>query len=154
MQGIRIIDNVVEVEVGVDTAAHAASDVVFQPVELADIALPNGCAVIQSVTVIDFDDQGIAMDLIFLSQPVTVGANNATMAIPDTQVDEVLGCINVAAGSYTNLDQNQIATVTNCGLVVRPDPGTPGSVWLTAQTSGTPTYASGHLVIKVGVLRG
>ena len=152
MQGVRIIDNVVEIEVAVDTAVHAAADVVFQPTELPLIANPNGCAVVASVVVIDYDDQGSEIDLVFLSEPVTVGANNATFAIPDTQVDKVLGYI--AVDDYLDLDQNQIGCERNCGLVLRPDPLTPQSVWVAGLTPDTPTYASGRIGLKIGVLRG
>lgn len=154
MQGIRIIDNVVEVELVVDTAAHAANDVVCQPTELPEISNSNGCAVITSIVLTDYDDQGIGLEAVFLSEPVTVGANNATMAIPDGQVQHVLGSVGIAAADYLDLDQNQIATVTNCGLVVRPDPQRGNSVWLALMTTGTPTYASGRLLAKIGVLRG
>ena len=154
MQGLRIIDNVVEVDLAVDTAVHAASDVVCQPTELPNIALPNGCAVITSLVLTDYDDQGAALEAVFLRQPVTVGANNATFAIPDTQVQHVLGCADIAAADYFNFDQNQVATVTSCGLVVRPDPSTPTSIWVALTTSGTPTYVTGRLTLKVGALRG
>ena len=40
----RVFDDVIEVTVSVDTAAHAANDVVCQPVELVGIAQPEGCA--------------------------------------------------------------------------------------------------------------
>ena len=39
----RVIDDVITVDVGVDTAIHAANDVVFQPVELPGIAQAGGC---------------------------------------------------------------------------------------------------------------
>ena len=81
MQGVRIIDNVVEVEVGVDTAVHAAGDVLFQPIELPLITNDNGCAVITSIVVTDYDDQGIAINLgwfyVVLSYFVIVGTSNA-----------------------------------------------------------------------------
>ncbi len=154
MQGIRVIDNVVEVELEVDTAAHAASDVVCQPYELVDIALPNGCVVIQTLVLTDYDDQGSALEAVFMREPVTVGANNATFAIPDTQVQHVVGVVDIAATDYADFDQNQVATVANVGIVAKPDPSTPTSLWVALTTSGTPTYAGGRLTLKVGALRG
>jgi len=154
MGDVRIYDNVVEIELFCDTAVHAANDVVCQPIELPLIARPNGCAVITNITLGDYDDQGAALDLVFLSEPTTVGANNATFAIPDTQLDHVLGCIPSSAGAYTNLDQNQVLTIRNCGLIVQPRPNTPSSVWVAVRTTGTPTYASGRLHLRVGTLRG
>ena len=154
---VRIFDNVVEVDVGVDTAIHAANDVVAQPVELAGVSQWDGCGVITSVVVTDFDDNGSALDVIFLRSPVTVGANNAALNISDTEVGEVLGHVSVASADYLNMAGNQVATVTNCGLVVEPQNNagdSDRSIWMAISTTGTPTYASARLTIKVGILRG
>ena len=151
---VRIYDNVVEVDVGVNTAAHAANDVVCQPVEVPLITNVHGCVVVTSIVVTDYDDQGAALDVVFLREPVTVGANNATMSIPDSQVQHVLGSVSVAATDYLNLATNQVATVRNVGLVLKPDPSTPTSVWMALRTTGTPTYAGGKLTLKFGGLRG
>lgn len=154
MRGIRVFDNVVQVELHCDTAVHAANDVVCQPVELPLITNDNGCAAIMSIVLADYDDQGAAVDFVFLSEPTTVGTNNATMAIPDTQLDHVLGNVPSSDGAYLDLDQNRVLTIANIGLVVRPDPSRGNSVWVAVQTTGTPTYASGHLTLRVGALRG
>ena len=152
MQGIRVIDNVPEVECETDVAAHAANDVVCQPVELVGVALPNGCVVVQSIVVTDYDSQGATLEAVFMSEPLTVGNNNATMAIPDSQAHKILGYATIS--TYLALDQNSIGVARNVGLEMRPDPSTPESIWMALRTTGTPTYASGRLTVKVGVLRG
>jgi len=152
---VRVFDNVAEVTVSVDTAAHAANDVVCQPVELADISRERGCAVITSVVVTDYDDQGAALDVLFLRSNIAVGGNNNTMIISDNDIDEVLGFVSVS--SYLDLDTNQIGQARNVGLVVEPSPNNDDegrSVWMALRTTGTPTYAGGQLTVKVGVLRG
>ena len=155
---VRVFDNVVEVDVITDTAIHAAGDVVAQPIELVGVSQWDGCGVITSVVVTDYDDQGGTLDVIFLRSPVTVGANNAALNISDTEVGEVLGHVSVAAADYLNMAGNQVATVTNCGLVVVPetnDGDSDRSIWMAVSNpSGTPTYASGRLQVKVGILRG
>jgi len=155
MANVRIFDKLIEVDVVVNTAIHAANDVVCQPIELTDaVQSPFGCAVITSVVVTDYDDQGVALDVIFMRSPITVGANNATLAVSDGEVGEILGHVSVAAADYLNMANNQIATVTNCGLLVDTlaDDGT--SIWMAVSTTGTPTYASGKLTCKIGLLRG
>lgn len=152
---VRILDSVVEVTVPVDTAAHAANDVVCQPVELGNISRERGCAVVTSVVIADPDDQGSALDVVFLRSNIAVGANNAAMTISDNDLDEVLGFVSVS--SYLNLANNQVGEARNVGLVLLPDPNNDDvgrSVWLALRTTGTPTYASGTLTVKVGVLRG
>ena len=152
MQGTRVIDNVVTVECETDVAAHAANDVVCQPVELAGAALPNGCAVVQSIVVIDYDAQGSTLEAVFMSEPLTVGNNNATMAIPDAQAHKILGYATVS--TYLALDQNSVGVARSVGLELKPDPSTSESVWMALRTTGTPTYAGGRLTVHVGFLRG
>ena len=158
MQGTRIIDQVVEIDVVVDTAIHAALDVVCQPTELPLIAQKNGTAVIISLVLTDYDDQGVALNAIFLRSPITVGVNNAPWTVSDNEVGEVLGCVTIGTGDYLNFPLNQVATVKNIGLEVQPL-GTPKetsqSVWVALRVpTETPTYVSGRLTLKVGVLRG
>ena len=151
----RVFDKVLEVTVPVDTAAHAANDVVCQPVELAGITQAQGCAVITSVVIADLDDQGSALDVVFLRSNIAVGANNAAMTISDNDLGEVLGYISVS--SYLNLANNQVGEARNVGLVIEPeinDGDSDRSIWMALRTTGTPTYASGTLTVKVGVLRG
>lgn len=152
MQGMRVFDNVVEVDVSVDSGAHAAGDVVCQPIELANVTNNNGAAVITSIVIADPDDQGIGFEAVFLKSPIAVGDNNAAMTISDALLDQVLGSVSVT--TYLNLATNQVATATGCGLVVRPDPARGNSIWLALRTTGAPTYAGARLHVKVGVLRG
>lgn len=155
MQGIRVIDNVIEVEVNVSAAAHAAGDVVCQPVELPLITNSNGCAVVESVVIRDYDNtQGITLYAVFLKSPIAIGVNNAAMTISDNDLDQVLGHVAVSNANYISFTNNQIGTQPNCGLELRADPSRQNSVWLALRSGGTPTYGSGKLGIVVGVLRG
>ncbi len=153
----RVYDTVITIDVSVDTAAHAANDCVFGCIELAGVAQAGGCGIIQSVTVIDYDDQGSALDLVFFSESVNVGNQNGTFMPSDNGMEKCLGYISIGAADFLNLDQNQVATVTNCGLVVSPNPDdgdSDRSIWVAAQTTGTPTYAGGELRLRFGILRG
>lgn len=150
----RTFDKVIEVVVDVDTAQHAAGDVVCQPVELAGISRAQGCAIIQSVVITDYDDQGNALSVLFLKSPITVGANNAAMSISDGEIDDVLGFASVS--TYLDMANNQVGQVCDVGLVVEPeinDGDSSRSVWMAISTSETPTYAGGKLGVKIGVLR-
>ena len=138
---VRVFDNVVEVDVVTDTAIHAANDVVAQPIELADAVQWNGCGVITSCVVTDYDDQGSALNLIFMRSPITVGANNATIAVSDGEVGEILGHVSVAAADYLNMANNQVAT----WWCQRPTPAivTGQSGWQCPQRERRPMPAQG-----------
>ena len=155
MATARLYDNVITVDVGVNTAAHAEADTVFQPIELEDITNAGGCAVITSVVLIDYDDQGSEVDLVFFDSEPTVGANNAAFNLSDGWAEHVIGYVEV--DDYLDLAQNQIGQETNLGIVIKPDPNNSDagrSVWVAGLTPDTPTYAGGRLTLKIGVLRG
>ena len=153
MADVRVYDKVIEVGVSVDTAAHAANDLVCQPIELEDAVRLGGCGVITSVVVADYDDQGVALRAIFLRKPIAVGVNNAALTIADGDLDDVLGYVSIGSSDYLDMAANKIGAATSCGLVVEPEEGST-SIWLALSTTGTPTYASGRLGVKVGILRG
>ena len=99
----------------------------------------------------------VALDILFLRSAITVGANNAANAISDNDASEILGFASIAATDYLNLTNNQVGQASNIGLVLEPeinDGDSSRSVWMAITTTGTPTYASGVLTVKVGVLRG
>ena len=67
--------------------------------------------------------------------------------------DDVLGYVSIGSSDYLDMAANKIGAATSCGLVVEPESGST-SIWLALSTTGTPTYATGRLGVKVGILRG
>jgi hypothetical protein len=149
---IRTGDWVAKIELTLDTAIYASGDLMAQPVEIEYAVMENGCSVIQSVTVIDYDDQGANFDLVFFGEnPGSLGALNATLAITDGTAEKVLG--SVTMDTYKDVGAQQLGIETSCGLVIRPEDGGT-SVWVAAISRGTGTYASGRMAARIGLLRG
>lgn len=130
-----------------------AGDVAFDSAEVAGaVRVSAGKSLLQSLVVIDRDDQKAQLRLVFLGANTSLGTKDSAPDIDDTEALDVLGTIEVAAADYIDLGANSVATIRNIGLLLKPTTGT--SVWVAAFTSGTPTYTTGGLRLKLGLIQG
>jgi len=149
---VKALDDVITIDATVDTNAYAEGDVLFATQEVAGFSTAADItSILQSVTVIDPDDQGIGIDLIFFNANTTLGTENSAPDLDDTEVLTVIGRAQVGAGSFYDLGANRVACVYGIGLPMKA--GTGGSVWMAGIARGAPTYAGGHVYFKLGVLR-
>lgn len=147
------VDNVPEVTLALNTAVYADGDLLCQAVEVKAVCVPNYPAFLESVTLLDYDDQGGALTLIFFNaNPGDLGVVNDAMAISDAQAEMVLCVVEVASGDYTDLGAQQIAQPEFYPRKVRPADGG-SSVWLAGKAGAASTYASGKMLVKVGVIK-
>lgn len=147
------VDDVAEVRLNVDTAVYAAGDLMALAVEIPRCCVANHPSYIVSVTVLDYDDQGAAFDLLFFrADPGNLGTVNAAIAISDAAAEQILCSIPVAAADYIDLGAQQIAQPEFYARKVRPSDGQT-SLWVAAVSRGTPTYAGGRLLLKVGTVK-
>lgn len=138
----------------VEAAAYADGDLLFDATSVADfVRINGGRAIIQSVTVYDKGDQGVAFDL--FSSPVTVDFGTVNSASSISDADAILGVqrvCRVETADYIDLGGVRLATVTNLGIMVEADSAS-RAIFLAAITRGAPTYAStSDLVMRIGVI--
>jgi len=144
-------DWVFEIGVSVDQAIFASGDLMSAVFEIPQATMDNGTSTLLSVVAIDYDDQGGDFDLIFFDQhPGAVGALNAAVALTDAQAAMVCGFAQVT-NEYSDLGNNQVATVNGIGLAMHPRNGT--SLWVLLVSRDTKTYAGGYITLKIGLLR-
>jgi hypothetical protein len=149
---VKALDDVITIDCTVDTSAYADGDVLFATQEVAGFSTAADItSILQSVVVADVDDQGIGIDLIFFNANTSLGTENSAPDIDDTEVLTVIGRVQVGAGSFYDLGANRVACVYGIGLPMKA--GTGGSIWMAGIARGAPTYAGGHVYIKLGVLR-
>ena len=149
---VKALDDVITIDATPDTNALAEGDVAFATQEVANFSTgANITSILQSVTVIDVDDQGIGIDLIFFNDNTTLGTENSAPDIDDTEAQTIIGRVQVGAGSFYDLGANRVACVYGIGLPMKA--GTGGSIWMAGIARGAPTYAGGHIYIKLGILR-
>lgn len=143
----------VDVTLTTDTTAYASGDLIADTQVVAVAVRANDAlGVLASVTVIDEDDQGSAIDLYFLSANNSLGTENAAPSISDANAREILGCVSVASSDYKDLGGVKIATKTGVNLPVKPATGTDDVYVAVVSNGSTPTYTASGLKLRLGFL--
>lgn len=133
-----------------DTAIHASGDTLFDRTLLANAVKANGeRAILQSVTLVDKDDQGAAVDLFLLEADVLFGAVNAPPSITDANAVNVHFIGSIAAADWIDLGGNRVASLKGIGLMVKAGAAS-RDLWIAAVTRGTPTHTAAGIVVKAG----
>ena len=138
-----------------DTSIYANNDLLADTQELANaVKVNDGWGTIQSLTVIDQDDQGQVFDVWVLDSNVTFGTENSAPSISDANAVYILGKIPVAAADYVDLGGVKVASIRNIGLPIKPvDGGTSIYVAVTNGT-GTPTFTAAGVKLRFGIVQG
>lgn len=144
---------VLEVTLSVPAEAVDDNDVLADTQILSAAAFleTNGSALIHSVQVIDKADQGVEMDLVFLTADQSLGTEDSAVDITDTESEDIAAVVNVPSTAYVDLIGSQQAFVTNIGQAIK-GPSDSQSLWIGAITRGTPTYAADSLIVRVGLV--
>ncbi len=135
-----------------DTSAYAVGDTLASILEITNATLGSaGTGTIQSITIIDKDNQRQPLDLVFFDRSVTVGTSNAAWAVSDSDLANALGIVKIEGADYTELNGNAIATVTPPPIGIQPSSGT--SIYLGTVSQGTGTYAANGLAVVITIAR-
>jgi hypothetical protein len=144
--------DLIDVTLSLDTSAYASGDVLADTQEIANaVRIDGGRGILQSLTVLDEDDQGLEFDLIFLRANKSLGTENSAPNISDANARDIIGVVNVSADDYVDLGGCRIATVRNIGLLLEAVAGST-SLYVGAITRGAPTYSASGIKIRIGLL--
>lgn len=147
--------DVIDVTLSADTAILADNDVIAATQEIANFYSRHGETVkLNSVLLLDGDDQNTDIDLFFLSANGSVGAENAPFAVTDAVAATIVGQVSLLAAShYFDLTDSRLAYVGELHRMMKAAEGTT-SLWVAAVCrSGTPTYTAAGLKLKLGIER-
>lgn len=145
--------SVVDVTLALDTATYADGDVLAATAMVPNFFSQSGGALLlQSLTVLDEDDQGVGFDLVFLDAAKSIGPLNGVPSVSDADARSIIGRVRVSASDYVDLGGCRIASLTGLGLVLKGVEGGT-SVFVAAITrGGTPTYSAAGLRLKLGLI--
>ena len=146
---------IIEVTLSLDTSAYASGDVladsqvVTNATRVADVG-----GLIQSVTLIDQDDQKVALDLYFLSANVSMGSENAAPSISDADaLNLLLPKVSFGTADYTDLGGVAVAGISNLAIPIKPASGTRNIYVAAVNGTGTPTYTAAGIKLRIGILQ-
>jgi hypothetical protein len=145
--------DILDLTLSTDTNIYASGDVLADSQVLASVARVNdGTARLESLMVCDADDQGSAMDIVFLKSNVSLGTENSAPSISDANAKEILGVISIAASDWIDLGGCRIANASFAPFMLKAASGTTGC-YVAAISRGTPTYTATGLSLKIGIAR-
>ena len=140
-----------------DTATEACSDgeVIFQADELPNIvSVDGGTCIVQSIGVLDDDDHGGAIDIVFMDTTglLDAGDDGGTIDAADGVIpDAILGVVQIT--SYFDGIAWQYGYKTNIGLVLKA-PSASKSIYVSAVNRGsTATWTAAGLRLQIGVIK-
>ncbi len=134
-----------------DVAIYAAGDVLFDTTIMPGIMpLAGGSLELRSIEVLDENNQGVALDVVFLDSAVSLGAFNVPPALTPVQARSILGIVSVPAANFITLNTARIATVQNIGLVLQALAAAQDLYVAAITRGGTPTYTAAGLKLKFG----
>lgn len=147
-------DVVVTVTPTLDTSAYASGDLLFDSTEVAAAVRANAAtAILQSITITDKGDQGVAFTLLIANAATDFGTLNSAPDPDDTEAATVVGVVPVLTTDYVDLGGARVACIRNIGLLLKAGAATT-SVWIAGiNGAGTPTFAASDLVFQMGFLR-
>ena len=147
--------NSIDVELSLDTSAYTAGDVLadFQVFYPAGDKAQKIRGTINDVKVVDKDDQGLEMDIVFAqiddeTDTITLGTENSAVSISDADAQKILGIVNVS--SYTDLVGSQFGSPNSFTPIAFNY--TQGSgIYVGAITRGAPTHTANGVVLKLNI---
>lgn len=144
----------IDVTLSLDTSQYGIGDVLADTQVVTNAMRVNdGTGVLQSVTVIDQDDQKAAFYIYLLSANVVMGTENSLPSISDTNALQILGPpIAIAAADYFDLGGASVAGKDGLAKVVKPATGTRDLYVAVVNGSGTPTFTAAGIKLRLGFL--
>lgn len=135
-----------------DTNAYSGGDVLAATQEIAEFfEKAGGEARIDSMQILDKDNQTLPMSIFFMDTNVALGTENAAPNMSDADAEHIVAMVPVASADFVALAAlNKTAHIGNIGKIVKAAAGS-RSIYIGAITSGTPTLASGTIRLKIGV---
>jgi hypothetical protein len=147
--------DVITVTPTLDTSIYASGEVLFTTTPIANAVRANdGIAELQSIVIIDKDDQKPEIALKFWSANVTYGAFNGVPSISDSDAANCLGRVNIVTADYDDDGGVSTAFKDNIGKMLKAASGT-RIIYITGKlTSGTPMHTASGLVLRLSMLWG
>lgn len=135
-----------------DNDAYTANDCVGGLItfDLSGEGMAANGGVLSTITIVDDDNEGAALNLYFFdAQPSTI-ANDAALALTAADLRKLTYYKAVAAGDYVTVNSLKFAYLGQLAVQVRADNG---KLYMYAQCTGTPTYAATKtLTVRLGIL--
>lgn len=135
-----------------DTSGTNIHDVLFDYIEIPNaVAVDGGTAIIQSIQLLDEDDQGGTIDLVFQTDNTSLGDLDAAIDIEEADARDILGYVTMS--NYFDGITWQMVTKNNIGLVVKAASGSRSIYVAGAIRTDSLTYTASGIQLKFGMVK-
>jgi hypothetical protein len=146
---VRSVVDVFDVTLSLDTSAYADGDVLADTQSAGTVFLNSGGGrTLMSVVVLDEDDQGQGLDLIFLDANNALGTENSAPSISDANARSIIGRVPISSAEFYDLGGCRIASRTGINLPMQGNGGS--TLYVAAISRGTGTYTASGVRLKLG----
>ena len=149
----RMDVDLIDVDPTCQAESNADGDVIFTFTEIPNaVAIDGGTCLLHSVSLLDDDDNGGKIDLIFQTDSTTLGTLGAAVSESDDNAGDILGYVQL--DTYFDGINWQLSSKTNIGLVLKAASGTKSLYVAGVNRNGdaqTATAAGIHL--RIGVIK-
>ena len=133
-----------------DTSAYASGEVLADTQVITDAMLDKNVPMkLESILLLDEDDQGVAFDIYLFDSLVSLGTENGVVSITDANMRSCLGIISVATADWKDLGGSRVANIKNIGLVVKAATDSRDLYVGIVNGTGTPTFTASGLKAKL-----
>lgn len=144
---------IVDVTLSLDASgAYTSGDVLADTQAVSNaMRIINGHGLLNSVVVIDEDNQRQPLDLVFFSANVSLGTENSAVSVTDANARNILGIVRINSYDWIDLGGVGIATITGLTLGLQAASGTP-DIYIAAITRGAPTHTASGIRIRLNII--
>lgn len=135
-----------------DTSAYASGDLIAdtQAISTTLFDQKGGCVILDSITLLDEDDQGVALHFVFSTASTSMGTENGAPNISDANARNIVGKASLAATDYVDIGGAKVASKGALGLVLKAAAGAQALYVSIVNDTGTPTYTATGLQAMFG----
>lgn len=146
---------VLDVTLSLDTNPYATYDVLADMQEVVNAHyISGGCIEIVSLVVLDKDDNGQDMEIVFMNASGSLGSENSAVSISDADADKIVSIVSTNTPiDYINSKISIMNAPSVDGLGVICKLATTSLYVGAVLRSGTPTYSADGITLKIGIRR-
>lgn len=134
-----------------DTSAYASGDLIADTITMGTVCDQNaGDIILDSITIVDEDAQGVKLYIIIASASTSMGTINSAPNISDANARNILGYVPVLTTDYITVSGTKIATVRNIGLHLKSAAASRTLYMAILNDTGTPTYTASGMKVTFG----
>lgn len=139
------------VTLSLDTSAYASGDLLADTQSIGAVCdQQGGDVILDSVTVIDEDAQGVKFYLFITSASTSFGTENSAPNITDANLRNVNGVVTILTTDYVTVSGAKIATKTGIGLHCKAASGSQTLYVAVLNDTGTPTFTASGVRLVLG----